>query len=73
MTQARFTIIVDGGVLQAVVSHDPALIGVEFDLIDYDTEGAEDDRLGQIKQASGELETAFIGGGIVEKQAVEIV
>jgi len=57
----KFAVILEGGLVQCVVSNDPALIGVQFAVIDYDTEGADDDEISRIPQGgahTGELADA---------------
>ncbi|HEX7324478.1 MAG TPA: hypothetical protein VF292_03875 [Rhodanobacteraceae bacterium] len=37
----RFTIVMEGGNVKAVVSNDPALIGAKFSTLDYDIEDVD--------------------------------
>ena len=74
--KAKFTVIVDGGIVQAVISDDTRLIGAEYDVIDYDCDECDPhdaNGVSQIKQSDGSIATAYTGGGYVEKQEVQIL
>jgi hypothetical protein len=56
-------IVVNGGVVQGIVSDDPttAANGLErITVIDYGTEGCEEDELGLVEQADGEILSAVV-------------
>lgn len=53
-------IIVEGGLVQAIESDDPALIGLEVNIIDLDTDGADDDETDAVL-VDGEERRAVIG------------
>ncbi|MGY4224361.1 hypothetical protein ACVMIH_001722 [Bradyrhizobium sp. USDA 4503] len=64
-------VIMEGGLCQTVVSDNPALIGLAYDVIDYDTEGA--DETGEVMQENGSFADACISGGIIEAATVRVV
>lgn len=52
--QKPIYVVIEGGIVQAVCTHDEALIGRQFVIVDYDIEGAEDDQLHTVKNGGGE-------------------
>lgn len=46
----RLAVIIDGGLVQAIVTDGPMLLGIPVTVIDYDVEGADGDRLSGIDQ-----------------------
>lgn len=74
MTKAptKIVVIMEGGICQGVCSSDSNLIGAEYTVIDYDSEGAGLDEIEQVKQEDGSISEAIIGGGYVDKITVEI-
>ncbi len=48
-----FDVILEGGLVNSVQFHDPALQGLSFRVIDLDTEGASDDELSTLEQHDG--------------------
>lgn len=64
-------VILEGGLCQTVVSDNPALIGLAYDVIDYDTEGA--DETGEVLQEGGAFADACISGGIIEPASIRVV
>lgn len=71
--QSTLTVALEGGLVSAVCSHDPNLIGLGFDVIDYDTDGADESEIGSVRQSDGSVADALIGSGFVEKLGVEIL
>lgn len=69
----NFTIVLNGGLVQAVIADDPEMIGVGFDIIDYDTEGASEENLRDVSQNDGLVAKAYISGGYVEKAEIKIL
>ncbi len=53
-------ITVEGGLVQGVSSDDPAMVGHEVVVIDYDAEGADPEEVWQVPQDEGETEDATI-------------
>lgn len=54
-------ITVEGGLVQGVSSDDPAELGKEVVVIDYDAEGADPSEIHRIPQGEGDTEEATIG------------
>jgi hypothetical protein len=54
-------ITVEGGLVQEVSSDDPAELGKEVVVIDYDAEGADPEEVRRVPQGDGETEEATIG------------
>lgn len=48
-----FDVILEGGLVNSVQFHDPALQGLSFRVIDLDTEGASDDGLSTLERRDG--------------------
>ena len=67
----KFAVIVQDGLVQSIVSHDPAFIAVDFVVIDYDTEGADRDDLRPIPQGDGKTELAFYGLRTTERADID--
>ena len=53
-------VTVEGGLVQGVSSDDPAMVGHELVVIDYDSEGADPDEVEQVPQGRGQTEDAMI-------------
>ena len=70
-TPLRLAVIIDGGICQGVCSDDPVLIGADYTVIDYDTDGA----LGMngIKRDDGSIKNAFVGYGEIDRAAITIL
>ncbi len=66
----RIYITCEGGVVQAVSTDTPALEGVEYVIIDYDAEGADD--VTEVLQSDGSIAEAVIAGGVVDRLEVKI-
>lgn len=67
-------VILDGGLVQCVVSDDPAEVGKEVQVIDYDTEGADfaDDKLVVVPQNDGSKEIAFLHTAEILKAGIDL-
>ena len=63
---------VEGGLVQAVVSDDPAMIGKRFVVIDYDTEGADTDECSMIEQGDGTMADAIVWEGEITQSAIKL-
>lgn len=71
---AMVYVTIEGRIVQSVSTDDPAIVGIEYTIIDYDTEGAAPDELGAVKQPDGQTIPAFTnGGGIIDRWACEVV
>ena len=55
----RLAVVIDGGIVQAVVSDHPFCI--EVAIVDYDTEGAGCDKLTPVPQGDGTCVDAVVG------------
>ncbi len=66
----RIYITCEGGVVQAVSTDTPALEGIEYVIIDYDAEGADD--VTEVLQPDGTISQAAVGGGVVDRLEVKI-
>ena len=53
-------VTMQGGLLVGISTDDPALVGKEIVLIDYDVEGSDSDELHHVPQGSGQTEEAAI-------------
>ena len=53
-------ITVEGGLVQGISSDDPAMVGHEVAIIDYDSEGADREEIEHVPQDGGETEEATI-------------
>lgn len=71
----NFIIVLQGGVVQDVVTTDPEMIGVGYDVVDYDTDGAtrEDEGVGYVDQSDGTTSDALIYSGYVAKSDIKIL
>jgi hypothetical protein len=66
-------IIIEGGLVQDIVSDDPAMFrDVDFLVIDYDTEGAEPEDVYDLAQPSGGTATAFVGWRGVTRARIDL-
>lgn len=65
----RIAVVIDGGLLQDVITDDPSLEDVEVACIDYDTEGGDEEDIVMVDQGSGVAsEGAYVGyRGTIEK------
>lgn len=65
----RFAVIVDGGLVVDVVSHDPAFIGASYATIDMDTEGlTEGDEIAHVPTDDGKTKEAYVRYHTVESR-----
>jgi hypothetical protein len=62
----------EGGLVQSVVSDDPAMIGKRFVVIDYDTEGADIDECSMIEQGDGTMADAVVWEGEITQSAIKL-
>lgn len=68
-----FTIVIEGGAVNHVVTHDPALIGMPYWIVDYDTDGADMDNayLRMVKQGGGDFALAYCSDHAVSAAEIE--
>ncbi|CCG43218.1 hypothetical protein [Magnetospirillum molischianum] len=60
-SNTRLAIVIEGGVVQAVVSDAPETLGgLDIAVIDYDTDGMDDDQIVQVIQSDGSTASADV-------------
>lgn len=64
-------VVIDGGLVQAIISNGDD-IGRTVTVIDYDTEGAEDDEVVEVEQGDGNTVSAFVAHWKVTKSLIVI-
>ncbi len=57
------SVVLEGGIVQSVITDDKAHVGRLIAIIDYDTDGAseDDDKIAKIEQVDGALRDAYYG------------
>lgn len=70
MQDVTFAVVLDGGVVQEVVSKHLVLQGLQCDIIDYDCSGMDDSDLSFVPQGDGKLEKAFVYGETVMETTI---
>lgn len=68
----EITIVLDGGLVNCVITDGP-LVGLSFNTLDYDTEGADEDELSGVLQSDGRILKAVVGGDVISKSAISFV
>jgi hypothetical protein len=72
----RLAIIVEGGVVQSIISDDPEALATAIDdilLVDYDTDGALDSETTPVDQGDGTTARAFVSRwGFVSKADIPL-
>lgn len=66
----KIIIVVEGGIVQAVVSHDIAMCGLTAVVVDYDCEGGEGTA---IRQSDGMIAEANVYAETIESAEIEIL
>lgn len=66
----KIIIVLEGGLVSAVVSHDPAIVGLEVAIIDYDTDGADETEITELAQADGDTAEAIVRGDVIEAATI---
>ena len=72
MTTKRIAVVLEGGLVQAVVTDDPALRGIDVFVIDYDTEGCDETELCQVRQSDGGTAAARVYAEGVGTAAIDL-
>ncbi len=72
MNTKRIAVALEGGLVSAVVSDDPSLIGIIVWVINYDTEGADENEIIQVKQHDGSWVEAVVHGDVIEQATVDL-
>lgn len=70
MTNSKLAIVLEGGLVQTIVTEDESLIGMAIDVIDYDTDGADDDEISPVQQSDGSYANAILNTFTVEKATI---
>jgi hypothetical protein len=64
-------VILEGGLCQDVVARDPRLVGIPFAVIDYDTDGADEDSKMDIPQSDGTISEALVWADTIGQATIE--
>lgn len=71
--KTKFIVVLEGGLVQGVyASQDSLLLGCEFAVVDYDTEGADVGELSYVKQGDGTEARAFVRYDVIEQSTIEL-
>ena len=65
-------VVLEGGLVQAVVTDQPAMQGISVLVIDYDDEGADDDELTTVPQDGGGVSDAVVSYDIVQPAGIDL-
>jgi len=65
-------VVLEGGLVSAVVSDDPQQIGTRFCVVDYDIEGADDTALVAISQGDGGIAEAVVWAGEITAAEIKV-
>ena len=68
----RLIVVLEGGLVSAVVSSDPALIGREFSIVDYDTRCAAAAELTDVDQGDGTAAEAIVWSGTITESNIKV-
>ncbi len=71
-TRGQLIVTIEGGMLSSVSSHDPALIGLTYRTVDYDTDGGDEDEVVQVTQGDGSESDAYVGEGTVDRAEITL-
>ena len=66
-------IVLEGGLVSAVVSHNRDHVGTKFTVIDYDCEGADVSEIYEVGQADGSFADATTWDGIVDQASIKSI
>lgn len=70
---AKLAIIMEGGLIQSVVSDDPGAITLDDLLvIDYDTEGCDDADISEIRQEDGTFAKAYVSHFDITRATIDL-
>ena len=65
-------VTVEGGLVTSVCTDEEMLIDHHVVIVDYDTEGADEDELSDVVQEDGEISEAFVRLDSVERVGIKI-
>lgn len=68
----HIAIIVEGGIVQSLVTVDVGAVGQTYDMIDYDTDGADEAELYGIPQEDGSISAAYVTCGSVSLATINL-
>ncbi|MES1934757.1 MULTISPECIES: hypothetical protein [Salinisphaera] len=71
-TPPMLAIVMEGGLVQAVVSDRSEAIRVNVWIIDYDTDGADDDELSEVPQGDGSFCDAVVDHRYLTEAAIDL-
>ena len=71
-TPPTLAIVIEGGLVQAVVTDRPEAIRVNVRIIDYDTDGASDDELSEVPQGDGSFCDAVVDHRDLTEAAIDL-
>lgn len=69
-------VVIEDGIAQDVVTDDPGMVGKDILIVDYDTEGADEDETVSVPQPGGYTAQAYaytetVGMSAIDLKAVE--
>jgi len=71
-TPSRLIVVMEGGCLMGIYSHDPNMVGLRYTTVDYDIEGVEEEKdLSHVLQGDGHGEAAYVFHHTVEPADIE--
>lgn len=69
-------VVIEGGIVQSVCTHNPKYLGAPIVVIDYDIEGAEPEQLKRVKHGGGQDVDAeayiYLGVAEITQAAIEV-
>lgn len=65
-------VVLEGGVVQSVVSDRPEELHAELMVIDYDSQGMDEQDLSQIPQSDGEMAQAWVYSPDLDKATIDL-
>jgi hypothetical protein len=63
-------VVLEGGMVQSVVTSSQNLVGLGYDVIDYDTDGGDEADFYGVPQEDGTLSSAYVTSGNVSKATI---
>lgn len=72
MAKPILCVVLEGGLVQSVVSNDPAWIGVEVMILDYDVEGVDNDSPNLIVMDEETEHAAYVRTDMVEPASIDL-
>jgi ParB-like chromosome segregation protein Spo0J len=75
MSTRRIAIVLEGGMIQSVITDDPSLRDVDVMVIDYDTDGADEQSIIHVPQPDGHynpMEEAYAYFETIDASALDL-